>query len=178
MVHQQSIDRIESAIRQMQIDYERFFNGAAEVPPVELDQQIGKDLRKAHTLPGLSVAEAFRLNQLEARYNSYRELYNRRLSEREQKGSSARAAAAPREFDLEKGVVIGAGGGSTSAIEALYAGLCRGRDKPPRFDSDSFKTYLGRQVETIRAKTGCSQVRFRLVEEAGEVKLKAKPIRA
>jgi hypothetical protein len=43
-------------------------------------------------------------------------------------------------------------------------------------DYQSFCRYLERQAEAIRARTGCSGVRFRLASEGGRIKLKAKPI--
>jgi hypothetical protein len=62
-----------------------------------------------------------------------------------------------------------------AALMALYAGVSRGGN---RIDLAAFRAYLDRQVAAIRAKTGCSQVRFRLVVEQGQTKLKARPIRA
>ena len=44
-------------------------------------------------------------------------------------------------------------------------------------DLDAFATYLARQQQLIRDRTGCDQVSFRIVEENGKKKLKAKPVR-
>ena len=41
---------------------------------------------------------------------------------------------------------------------------------------DSFQTYLRRQTEAIRQKTGCDEVQFRVAEEDGKLKLKARPV--
>ena len=46
----------------------------------------------------------------------------------------------------------------------------------PKFDLDSFEKYLARQIAALREKTGCDQVQFRLAEEEGKLKLKARPV--
>ena len=123
--------------------------------------------------------DTFRLNDLEARFNSYNELFNRRLRDIEE-GRLARrphAAAAGRPA-----VTIPRRGSSSAtasipeAAEALYQGLAAAPGDSPRFDLDSFQTYLARQVAAIREKTGCAEVQFRLATEDGKVKLKARPV--
>ena len=62
------------------------------------------------------------------------------------------------------------------AVEALYNGLASRPGDGPKFDLDSFEKYLARQVAALREKTGCDQVQFRLAEEDGKLKLKARPV--
>ncbi|HTQ78540.1 MAG TPA: MXAN_5187 C-terminal domain-containing protein, partial [Thermoanaerobaculia bacterium] len=82
------------------------------------------------------------------------------------------AAEAPR-YDVQRGILI-AGKVDPEAAEALYQGLAR--SEAPKFDLDSFRTYLERQAAAIRTRTGCEQVQFRLAEEDGKLKLKARPV--
>jgi hypothetical protein len=171
------IDQLAERIRVLRIDFERFFNGALAVPPHAQRDRILAALRHLRDQPLLTFADRFRLLQLEARFNSYCELYSRRLREREEGGGAGRVAPpeGPR-FDPEEGVVIEERA-RPEAVEALYQALCRAGEGP-RFDLESFRIYLDRQTEEIRSKTGCRQVRFRLVEEEGRTKLKARPIKA
>jgi hypothetical protein len=171
------IDQIAERIRVLRIDFERFFNGALAVPPHAQRDRIQATLRHLRDQPLLTFADRFRLLQLEARFNSYSELYNRRLRDREEGGGSGRVApSTASRFDPEEGVVVD-GQARPEAVEALYQALSRGGEGP-RFDLESFRVYLDRQTAEIRSKTGCRQVRFRLVEEGGRTKLKARPIKA
>jgi len=43
---------------------------------------------------------------------------------------------------------------------------------------EAFRGYISRQIESIRIKTGCDAVQFRLATEEGKLKLKAKPVGA
>jgi len=170
------LDQLQRDIRQLQIDFERFFNGGLPLPPEELRNRIQVQLRNLRNTSITAAVENFRLNDLEARYNSYNEMFNRRLRDVEE-GRSHKVVAfveKPR-FDPRGGIVFGSEIDSAAA-EALYQGLAAGPADGPRFDLDSFQTYLRRQTEAIRQKTGCSEVQFRVAEEDGKLKLKARPV--
>jgi hypothetical protein len=175
----EALDRLTRDIRQLQVEYERFFNGALPLPPEELRNAVQAQLKTLRNANLTSAADNFRLGDLEARYNTYHELFNRRLREREEGPRGPRPAPPlppPGRFDVERGILVSAGV-EPEAAEALYQGLAAGGEAA-RFDLDSFHSYLERQAAAIRAKTGCEGVQFRLAREDGKLKLKARPIRA
>jgi hypothetical protein len=159
------------------VDFERFFNGGLQIPPIDLRERVARMLRRLRDRPGQSHAESFRLLQLEARFNSYNELQNRRLREREE-GQAAVVPVAPAQprFDPREGIVLSERL-IPEAVEALYVGLCSA-GQGARLDLETFRGYLGRQMTEIRGKTGCQEVKFRVVDEGGQLKLKARPIKA
>lgn len=171
------LDHLQRDVRQLQIDFERFFNGGLPLPPEELRNRIQTQLRNLRNTNITAAVDDFRLNDLEARYNSYNEMYNRRLRDVEEGRGPHRVVAVverPR-FDPRGGIVFGPEIDSAAA-EALYHGLVSGPGDGPKFDLDSFQTYLRRQTEAIRQKTGCGEVQFRVAEEDGKLKLKARPV--
>jgi hypothetical protein len=172
---QQRIDRLESAVRELRVEYEKFFNGARDVPPEELREEIQVEIRALRNANLRAVADNFRLTQVEARFNSFGEMFRRRLRDAEEGRTAVPAAKRPsRRFDPHHGVVLGETA-DAEAVEALYVGLARGGGGP-KFDLDSFRGYLEKQVGAIRAKTGCARVRFRLEPDGDRLKLKAKPL--
>lgn len=173
-----TLDQLAREIRQLQIDGERFFNGGLPVPPEELRNRIQAQIRHLRTLKIGSTLDSYRLGDLEARFNSYNELFNRRLRDREEgrhHGVHHPAHAERRRYDAREGVTLGASF-DPEAVEALYQGLASRPGDGPKFDLDSFEKYLARQVAALREKTGCDQVQFRLAEEDGKLKLKARPV--
>jgi hypothetical protein len=173
----QKIDRLDRRVQEMKVEYERFFNGALDVPPDRLRERIGKELRALRRENLKSVEDNFRLANLEARYNSYCELLGRRVRAQEEGLTSAGRQVGPRPAaDLSGGLVV-EGTVEDEALEALYRGLHHRSGTKPRFDLESFRVYLDRQVSTIRQKTGCARVVFRIAEEDGKMKLKPKPVR-
>jgi hypothetical protein len=173
----ESLDHLQRDIRQFQIDYERFFNGGLPLPPEELRNRIQAQLRNLRNTNITAAVDNFRLNDLEARYNSYNEMYNRRLRDQEEGRTPHKVIAfvEKQRFDPRGGIVFGSDIDSEAA-EALYHGLASGPGDGPKFDLDSFQTYLRRQTEAIRQKTGCDEVQFRVAEEDGKLKLKARPV--
>lgn len=173
----EALDQLQKDIRQLQIDFERFFNGGLPLPPDELRGRIQAQLRNLRNTNITAAVDSFRLGDLEARFNSYNEMYNRRVRDIEEGRTHHKVFAfveRPR-FDPRNGVVFGSEI-DPEAAEALYRGLASGPGDGPRFDLDSFQTYLRRQTEAIRQKTGCDEVQFRVAEEDGKLKLKARPV--
>jgi hypothetical protein len=161
------------------VDFERFFSGALPFPPEDLRGRVQMQIRNLRNANLSTPVDTFRLGDFEARFNSYNELFNRRLRDREEgRQPGVRhvpPAPAPRRYDPAQGIVFGERI-DPQAAEALYQGLAAVPGDAPRFDLDSFQTYLARQVSAIREKTGCAQVQFRLAAEDGKVKLKARPV--
>jgi hypothetical protein len=174
-------DQLGRDIQQLRVDFERFFNGALPFPPDELRGRVQAQIRQLRGMSNLATAvDGFRLGDMEARFNSYNELFNRRVRDAEEgRHPAARPAPppAPRRYDPERGIVFG-DRIDPQAAEALYQGLAASPGDAPRFDLDSFQTYLARQVTAIREKTGCTEVQFRLAAEDGKIKLKARPVAA
>ena len=173
----EAIDQLGRDIHQLRVDFERFFSGALPLPPEELRNRIQAQLRNLRNEKIATAVDSFRLGDMEARFNSYNELFNRRLRDQEEgrQPQAHRAIPPPASrFDPEKGILVG-DRVDPEAAEALYQGLASGAEGP-RFDLDSFQTYLARQAAAIREKTGCSQVQFRLANEDGKFKLKARPV--
>ena len=149
--------------------------GQMPAPPDDLRERISARLRDLRAL-NLGAAETFRLGTLEAQFNSLGELHGRRLREREDgRRAGARVPEArPPQYDAFAGIAI-AQSAQAEALEAIYNGLYSGAGAG-RVDFDSFRGYIQGQVEAIQRKTGCSQVVFRVTNEEGRLKLKAKPL--
>jgi hypothetical protein len=191
----EAIDRLAADIQHLRVDFERFFSGVLPFPPDELRNRVQAQLRSLRNVNGGTAVDRFRMGDLEARYNAYNELFNRRLREREEGGrgrSRPAPAAPPVRYDPAAGIVIGRTL-DPEAVAALYQGLVGApasgssvdstgnspsTGASPRFDLATFGVYLERQAAAIRDKTGCEDVQFRLATEDGKVKLKARPLGA
>lgn len=172
---ERDFDRFEASLKRLRVEYEKFFNGALPQPPEEQQKRLADELKRLRNQPQMSAAESFRLSGLEARYNSYSELFGRRLRDLEEgRIAAARLERARQMPDPEAGLTVREEL-TPEVVESLFAGLCRGAE-PPRFDLDSFGSYLERQLSQIRQKSGRRSVRFRVEREGSKVKLKAKPI--
>jgi hypothetical protein len=170
------LDRLEQDLNSLRVDFERFFNGDLEVPPEQSREAIRTQLTMLQAA-NKSPVEAFRLSAIEARFHSLSELWNRRVRNLELQHTAPRRTTRPGTTvpDVFSGIVLGQQF-DAARVAPLHRGLYR--DHPEgAMDLDTFTTYLTRQHELIRERTGCDRVSFRIVEEDGKKKLKAKPVR-
>ena len=175
-VIEQEMNQLDRSIKKFQIDAQRFLVGDLHIPPEELRESIVSTLRRLRNTGTRGVAENFRLNSLEARFNSQVDLYNRKVRRREE--GQSRAATKKKAPDPMKGVVVGQGG-EGNAVEVLYKGLfLETGARKPSMDLEKFRSYINRQAEVIRSKTGCSDIHFRVAVEEGTMKIKAKPVKS
>ena len=170
---EREIDRLAASIQRFRIDGQRFVGGDLKVPPEDLRDRIAAELRRLRSANLKGAAANFRLGSLEAQFQSQLDLFGRRLRQRELSGTREEAETLP---DPKTGVVLGRSSDDV-AVKALYEGLYRGSGKKPNMDFERFHSYVSRQVEVIRAKTGCTEIQFRIAVQDGKMKLKAKPIR-
>ncbi len=170
----QDIDRLAASIRRFRVDSQRFFAGDLKLPPDELRERIGTELRRLRNSSLNGARANFRLGTLEAQFQSHLDLYGRRLRAREQGQSSSVAKTTKVAVaDPAVGVVLGAQDNS-AAVEALYGSL---QQRNQGMSFEKFSAYIQRQADVIRNKTGCREIQFRVAVQDGKTKLKAKPIR-
>jgi hypothetical protein len=168
------LDRLEQDLNTLRIDFERFFSGDLDVPPEQSRESIRGQIASL-AAANKSAVDTFRLSALEARFHSWSELFNRRLRNRELQPGATRRPIRPPAPDPTQGIVLGERI-DADRVAPLYRRLYQDQTKSA-MDIDTFAAYLARQQKMIRERTGCNQVSFRIVEEDGKKKLKAKPVR-
>ncbi|MEM7351774.1 MAG: MXAN_5187 C-terminal domain-containing protein [Acidobacteriota bacterium] len=171
---ERDIDQLAASIQRFRVDSQRFFAGDLPVPPEEQRERILAELRRLRGASLKGAAANFRLGSLEAQFQSHLDLFGRRLRARELGADGgARVTEKKDRYDATKGIVVGSKD-RKEAVAALYEGLYRYN---PKMDLERFRTYIDRQTEAIRAKTGCQEIQFRIAVQDGKTKLKAKPLR-
>lgn len=168
--HTAMIDRLEDEIRQYRIEFQRFLNGEAAIPPEEIETKLRRRINQIVGSPRLSSVDRFRLSGLESRFNSLTELFRRR--QRAQLGPHPAAAATERVGPTA--VDLGPESDS-SQVEALYDAIYA--ERSAEVGLEDFHEYLSRQVTQLRDRTGCDKVRFTVHTKDGKPKLKARGLR-
>ncbi len=164
------IDRLEAEIRRYRIEFQRFLNGEASIPPEEVESKLRKRINEIVGQPQLSSADRFRLSGLESRFNSLNELFRRRQRDHLESHTTpaATTAPAPASVDLEAD-------SEARQVEALYDAIYS--DRSTAVGLDDFHNYLTRRAAELRQRTGCDKVRFTVEAEEGKPKLKARGLR-
>jgi hypothetical protein len=193
------LDLLEENIRKLKNKYDQFFAGIAKVPPsqdrrnVEISiYEIGKQKMRDNT-------RRFRYNTLLSRYNQFRELWGRRMREREEgpldfrRRQAALEAEPPPPPERGAGVPVAtsvtsgngdpyvkvASGTNGEEIRRLYQQIEEEHLKLGKLTPvtiEQLNTMVEKQSEAVRAKYNVNAVAFRVETIDGKVKLKAKPL--
>jgi hypothetical protein len=194
---QEDLDRLDVALRQLQVKWDLFFNGAEKKPPSDLQTQVEAMLRRYANIEIRNNGERFRYQGLSARFTTFNELWQKRLRAREegkvfgQHGLRAerlpQAIAPPAAAPPPPSARAAAGEIRVSdpsrdgaAVRALYERFIEerrraGEAKAPAFEN--FRDLIGKQTERIRAEKGALAVDFRLETKDGKVSLKARIVK-
>ena len=200
MALQEDLDRIEVAIRQLQVKWDLFFNGQEKKPPSELQSQLEALIRRHANVEIRNNGERFRYQGLTARFTTFNELWQKKLRAREEgkafgvHGLRAERlppppASPPAPAPPPRAAAGGAAAGEvrvtdpardTAAVRELYERFVdekrrAGEKTAPAFES--FRDLISQQTERIRSEKGAAAVDFRLETRDGKVALKARIVK-
>jgi len=198
-VKDDELERLEEEIRKVKNKYDQFFSGIQKTPPMHdrrnveiLIYEIGKQKMRDN-------ARRFRYNTLLSRYNQYREMWGRKMREREEGPLDFRRRAAalnepsappPPSHEASKPAarvtssngetyVKVAPGTNGDEVRKLYDQLQQehsklGKSSP--ISLEQLSQMVEKQSEVVRSRYNVSAVAFRVETVDGKVKLKAKPL--
>lgn len=189
------LDKLEEDIRRLKNKYDQFFTGIIKVPPSFERHQIESYIHELNKQKMRDNTRRFRFNTIMSRYNQYREMWGRKMREREegpidfrrrQAAMSAAPAPPPPPSEARRGTseapdpyVRMTPGANGDQIRRLYAEIEQEHvklGKAPNVTFDQLAAMVQKQTDTIREKYHVNTVAFRVETIDGKVKLKAKPL--
>src|SRR5262249_7406984 len=81
---ERELTRIDQDLGQIKRDFEVYFAGASKKPPLDALKKLEQSVKRAGVVQGLSYAQRFRYNTLTAKFNSYRDLWDKQLRLKEE----------------------------------------------------------------------------------------------
>lgn len=194
----EEIDRLEEDIRRLKNKFDQFFAGIQKMPPTTDRRNLEAFIHELSKQNFRDNTRRFRFNTLLTRFNQYREMWARRMREREegpldfkrrQAALEAEPAAPPppAERAMKPRVTSNgsdpyvrvAAGAQGEEIRRLYDQLSQEHGKlgtRPNMTFEQLTDMITKQSEVVRTRYNVSEVGFRVETVDGKVKLKAKPI--
>src|SRR5687767_7820899 len=191
----EELDRLEEDIRRLKNKYDQFFTGIIKVPPSFERHQIESYIHELNKQKMRDNTRRFRFTTIMSRYNQFREMWGRKMREREegpidfrrrQAAMSAAPAPPPPPSEARRGTseapdpyVRMTPGANGDQIRRLYAEIEQEHvklGKAPNVTLDQLAAMVQKQTDTIREKYHVNTVAFRVETIDGKVKLKAKPL--
>lgn len=194
----EDLELLEKSLRELQVGWEKFFGGVDKKPPTEVKGRVEALLKRYAYAEMRNNTERFRYQNLQARYNTFNELWSKRLRAIEEgkplgvHGLKAdilppprpvplpEPAAAPRAAAHSGEVRVRGAEADAEAVRALYDRFLDERKKTGESGAvkfDSFQKLIAQQAGRILKEKGAHAVDFRLETKDGKVSLKAKPVR-
>jgi hypothetical protein len=200
----EDLDRLETSIRQLQIEWEKFFAGIEKKPPMDLKGRVEALVRRYAYAEIRNNGDRFRYQSLTSRYNTFAELWAKRLRAVEEgrpallhgtkvphaplppapveappsaspAAAAARAAAAGGEYRVRHPDQ------DAAAVRDLYQQFLEARRRTGETGAvkfDSFQKLISQQASRILNEKGAQAVDFRLETKDGKVSLKARPVKS
>ena len=188
------LDRLEEDIRKLKNKYDQFFTGITKVPPSFERHQVEAFIHEINKQKMRDNTRRFRFNTILSRYNQFRELWGRKIREREEGPLDFRRRQAAMSYEPpppaprpEPRVTSAAPdpyvrmtpGANGEQIRRLYDEIEKEHlkmGKAPNVSMEQLAKMVQQQTDVVRAKYNVKTVAFRVETIDGKVKLKAKPL--
>jgi hypothetical protein len=178
----QDLDRLENELRRLKIEFDIYFNGGTNKPPVDTKGRVESTIKRLYDARGLTFGQRFRYNSLVARYNVMRELWRRQSKEHEISGKGAlvevQVAAARRaetvtvrcyDTKLEPEKVC-------ELYDHLIAAKRACGERIGNMTLELFSEFLNSRADHIKRRLSSSAVDFVVGVNDGRVKFAVKPV--
>jgi hypothetical protein len=183
---EEDLEVLDAKLKQLRNEYEQYFLGGRKREPHLLRTEVTKMVAYYANVPIQNTGYRFRFNNLRARFFSLRRHWDatlRKIEDGRYERHLFKAALHQRGRGEEPagddaGTPPGRDAGASPDLFEAYVAARRACGQDERgITRDKLAGLLARQEAAIRQKTGCQEVRFRVVVEDGKPKLKATPVR-
>jgi hypothetical protein len=190
------LDKLEEDIRRLKNKYDQFFTGITKVPPSFERQQVEVFIHELNKQKMRDGTRRFRFSTITSRYNQFRELWGRKIREREEgpldfrrrqvamlapppappppPPSAQRVTSSPSDPYVRMTPES-----NGEQIRRLYEEIEREHVKMGKQASvtmEQLTKMIQQQSDVVRSKYNVRTVAFRVETVDGKVKLKAKPL--
>src|SRR5271167_4637081 len=99
----EELGQLERDIRQLKIEYEMYFGGGRKRPPTEIEWRIELLVKRYAERGGeLKYGQRFRYNNLSQTYAKYKDMFRKRLAQREEGKVQRHFGAAAKAIEAER----------------------------------------------------------------------------
>ena len=178
---EKELDDLDMALTLLKRDYEVYFSGGSKLPPNEAHKRVENLVRKYSRLTSLNYAQRFRYNSIQARFQSYLDLWNKQMRFKEEgrtpSGGVIQVQEKPKKAPRKSATAVDA---QANHFQKVFNEYLKSREKMGENASnvtfEKFSEQLSKQRQAILERYQCKDVQFYVAVEQGKTKLKAKPV--
>jgi hypothetical protein len=176
----QELEKLESEMRRLKIEYDIFFNGGAMKPPIDTKGRVESMIKRLFDAKGLSFGQRFKYTSLVARYNVMRELWRRQTQSREESGRPPTAEAISAVRSLNVTIRCHNPKVEPEKVSEIYDHLLAAKrecgERVNNLNFAMFQTFITTRTAEIKQQLAAEAVDFIVTVEAGRVKFTARAV--
>ena len=196
----EDLGHLEKDIRQLKIEYDAFFGGGRKRPPTEIEWRIDLMVKRYGERGGdMKYGNRFRFNNLAQTYAKYKDIFRKRMAQREEGKVQRHFGAAAKAIEAERSkaqpeartpvsatstaeaqafrVVCSEPDKETEKVDQLYSAFLQAKqnagEETGKLSKAGFKEFVRKKTKDLQEKKNCRDVEYVVEVVGGEVKLKA-----
>jgi hypothetical protein len=193
----EDLSQLERDIRQLKIDYEQYFGGGKSRPPTDTEWRIDTMIKRySDRGAAMNYTQRFRYSGLAQTYSKYREMFRKRLKQKEEGTVQRHFGAAAKEIEKERTRKHAAGERSATVtqfpfavsckdpdhekkkVEELYAAFRSAKEQvsesTEKFTLTAFQQFLHQKTEQLKKQKNAHEVEYVVTVEGNRALLKAR----
>ena len=197
------LNQFEKDIRQLKIEYEQYFGGGRKRPPTEIEWRLELMAKRYAERSGeLKFGQRFRYNNLSQTYAKYKDVFRKRLQQKEEGKVSRHFGSAAKKIEAERAekraesrskaeavaetkdadkalfrVVCSKPEQEADKITKLYEAFLEAKQKAGedtiKFTRSNFHEFVMKKTKDLQKTKNCKDVEYVVEVAEGHVKLKA-----
>ncbi|MEE8580841.1 MAG: MXAN_5187 C-terminal domain-containing protein [Myxococcota bacterium] len=181
---EEQLQLLDLKVKQLKLDYEKYFLGTRPREPIQLRQEINKQVLIFSNTHIGNTAARFKFNSINSRLQAQKRMWDNNLRQIEAgtyKRHVFKADLHERTRSEAPAAAKASAPGKADAAPDLFesyreaAGSCG--QSLGNLTREKLAAVVKKQEAALRQKLGCEKVNFRVVVRDGKVKLKASPVR-
>jgi hypothetical protein len=191
----EELAQLERDIRQLKIEYDQYFGGGRKRPPTEIEWRIELMLKRYAERGGeLKYGQRFRFNNLMQTHAKYKDIFRKRLQQKEEgkvqrhfgaaakaieeeRARKAAAKAASKAETVPFRVVCSEPEHEAEKIELLYEAFVQAKqltgERTAKMTRSSFNEFVLKKTRDLQTENKCREIEYVVEVIDGQVKLKA-----
>jgi len=194
---EEDMNQLEKDIRQLKIEYEQYFGGGKKRPPADLEWRIDTNMKRySDRGPQMNFAQRFRYSNLVQMYTKYREIFRKRMKQKEEGTVQRHFGAAAREIENERkkkhvtrtpshlskswpfAISCKDPDHEKKKVEDLYTAFRQAKEQSgedtAKLTLEAFQQFVRQKTGDLKAEQHANEVEFVVTVEGKHARLKAR----
>jgi hypothetical protein len=195
----EELGALERDIRQLKIEYDQFFGGGRKRPPNEIEWRIELVVKKYGERSGdMKYGQRFRYNNLTQTYAKYKDIFRKRLKQKEEGAVQRHFGAAAKAIEAERAQRLAEANAryatavaepsvfrmscseperETEKVKKLYQAFVEAKrnagENIEKLTHAGFTEFVRKKTKDLQTQKGCHEVEYVVETVDNRVKLKA-----